>query len=468
MANDRERGAELTSQQQEKLRLIAQEIQDQRQVLETLLGGDVGWDAFVRATTTALRGNPFILTMPADSLVNACFHAAQDRLLPDGKQGAILPRYNSKTKRTEATWQPMYQGILLVAKKYAGVKNIDVELVFEGERFRSMKGTNPGIEHEQDVTKFDLDKIVAAYAVVWLTDGTYKSEVMDRASLEAAREASEAYKKGFATPWKGPFRGEMYRKTVVHRTWKWIPATGENAHIVQNAISRIEGEIAGMPQRDTLAEAGVKPRQIAAPDPIGNLAGVADMRGDMEEIIGQQLPTLHDRDAVEVWLMEPERHEWMMGLRRNQPKNYDRIRTLIEQHLAVVDPASRESGVDEVEGLPIVVPNRDAPGEWIAGDVRPRDGLTLPEAYVVAWRSVLTVDALRADPDLPDAMHRMNHPRLEGIADRGPAYERAALEAMRLVDAAKAWIVRQREKAAARAAKMSGTDDMRNEVASAK
>ena len=48
-------------------------------------------ERFTRVVMTAIHNNPKILDCVRLTLYNACMKAAQDGLLPDGREGAIVP-----------------------------------------------------------------------------------------------------------------------------------------------------------------------------------------------------------------------------------------------------------------------------------------------------------------------------------------------------------------------------------------
>src|SRR5580765_2547904 len=48
-------------------------------------------ERFIRVVLTAVQINADLLTVNRQSLWNSCLRAAQDGLLPDGREGAIVP-----------------------------------------------------------------------------------------------------------------------------------------------------------------------------------------------------------------------------------------------------------------------------------------------------------------------------------------------------------------------------------------
>ena len=62
-------------------------------------------ERFVRVLQTSVQQNPDLLKCSRRSLWNSAMKAAQDGLLPDGREGAIVPY------KGQAQWMPMIAGI---------------------------------------------------------------------------------------------------------------------------------------------------------------------------------------------------------------------------------------------------------------------------------------------------------------------------------------------------------------------
>src|SRR5215831_21161121 len=76
-------------------------------------------ERFTRVVMTAVQNNMKLLRCTRQSLFNACMKAAQDGLLPDGREGAIVPfgddeeggRGRRGAPVPTASWMPMIAGI---------------------------------------------------------------------------------------------------------------------------------------------------------------------------------------------------------------------------------------------------------------------------------------------------------------------------------------------------------------------
>ena len=118
-------------------------------------------ERFVRTVNTAIQLNPDLAAADRRSLMAACMKAAQDGLLPDGREGALVI-YNTKTKVQEngreverwvknVQWSPMVAGLMKKARNSGEIAGISASVVFRHDHFKLVKG---------DDERFDLFTIV--------------------------------------------------------------------------------------------------------------------------------------------------------------------------------------------------------------------------------------------------------------------------------------------------------------------
>jgi recombination protein RecT len=229
-----------------------------------LWGDEAAAGRFTRVALTAIQRKPELLDKDPQSLMGALMKAAEDRLLPDGREGALVVRWNSDSKQEEVAWQPMVYGIIAAAKRSGGVKTLEVEIAYKGEVFRVRKGDNPGIDHEYNPELVINGEEIAVYAIATLADGSKEREVMTRAQIEDVRAMSKMPNKG---PWAKSW-GEMARKTVIHRLAKRLPSMGEGDEAMQRVISRVEEEYPfGRGTRDVNPETGAVGAPVSTTPP---------------------------------------------------------------------------------------------------------------------------------------------------------------------------------------------------------
>lgn len=218
--------------------VASQEIVGLRSEFEKMLGDAVGVERFERAVLTAIQRDPALLSLPRDTLISAGLKAAQDRLLPDGREGTFLVRWNSKTRRKEVTWAPMIYGIVKIAKQYAGVRSLSCEVVYDGEPFRILLGDEMRIDHERIPGKVRNGAEIGCYAIATYADGAREREFMTAEQIAQVEAQSESAKAGVG-PWK-TWRGEMMRKSVIRRLSKKLPALDEGGERLRQVIERVD------------------------------------------------------------------------------------------------------------------------------------------------------------------------------------------------------------------------------------
>ncbi len=188
-------------------------------------------DRFSRVVKRAVQETPDLLQADLKSLYFACERAAQDKLMPDGKEG-FLSIYNTKTKVDgqevwikKVQWQPMILGLRKILANNGFM--ISAEIVYENDEFFYELGDTPAIIHRPKMTG-ERGKIVRAYAIATDKFGNKYREVMDMDELEKVHQAS---KQPNSNVWK-TWATEMYRKAVAKRLFKQLPLSDSFMEVI--------------------------------------------------------------------------------------------------------------------------------------------------------------------------------------------------------------------------------------------
>lgn len=193
--------------------------------LEDALPPTITPKRFVSVVMTALQNKPKLLECTFPSLWNACVRAAQDGLLPDGREGAIAPYGENKDgKRVAeiATWMPMIEGYRKKIFETGKVNAWEVNVVREKDEFEYELGDNAFIRHKPYMGPGAPGGIVGAYSIAKLLSGETVREVMSAFEINQIAAKSKAS----TGPWKdAAFVGEMSRKVVARRHYKQLPHT---------------------------------------------------------------------------------------------------------------------------------------------------------------------------------------------------------------------------------------------------
>jgi recombination protein RecT len=187
-----------------------------REQLKMALPTHISPEKFERVCTTAVQANPSLLDpqkVERRSLFGALVRAAQDGLLPDGREGAIVPF------KGKAQWMPMVAGIMVKVRRSGEIATWDAFPVYEKDEFDYLLGDRPQIHHRPFLDG-DPGQVVGAYSVVTFKDGTVSKDYLPRWRIEKARNQNPVGKNSLM--WT-TFYEEGAVKTVIRHHAKRLP-----------------------------------------------------------------------------------------------------------------------------------------------------------------------------------------------------------------------------------------------------
>ena len=274
---------------------LQRQLEQGRDQLRMALPAHIDAEKFQRTVMTAAQSNPDLLRADRQSLFTAMMKCAQDGLLPDGREAALVIFNNRVKNKDSGQWEsvqlvqymPMVYGLRKKILQSGEVRDITAKVVYLSEyqsgAFHYEEGSEATLRHKPDLLLTDADctdeKIVAAYSIATYMDGTKSYEVMTRAEINKVRQVSKTGAEGMtkrdgsAIPPKGPWVdwfGEMAKKTVMRRHAKTLPMSGDIldgaiedegderliAHGATSTLKAVEEEPrAALPSRDTPVEA---------------------------------------------------------------------------------------------------------------------------------------------------------------------------------------------------------------------
>lgn len=226
----------------------------------------VNVDRFTRVTLTALQQNPSIANGDRQSLYNAVVRCAQDGLLPDGKQAALVMFKNT------VQYMPMIGGLRNIAAKHGIAMATGV--VHKNDTFEYELGIQPSMRHLPAPLDQPRGEPIGAWAQAKDADGNVYLEVMGKEDIEKVRQVSRGKDGDLWTRWWG----EAARKTVGRRLFKSLPLTGlddRDASILDASDSDIDfdrttGEVRPAPEPTA-------PRKPSVFQRVAEQAGVTDV-----------------------------------------------------------------------------------------------------------------------------------------------------------------------------------------------
>lgn len=181
--------------------------------LKMALPQHVTVEKFSRVAMTAIQNNPDLLNCDRKSLFGAIVRLAQDGLLPDGREAALV-KFGQQVQA-----MPMIAGVLKKIRQSGDVSKVSAQVVYENDHFVVKYGFDEDVEHSPPALDKERGKPIGAYATAVLKDGSRLLEVMSLEEIEKVRNVSRAKGNG---PWVS-WWGEMARKTVMRRLSKRLP-----------------------------------------------------------------------------------------------------------------------------------------------------------------------------------------------------------------------------------------------------
>lgn len=281
-------------------RLITQIRSDEfREQVGLALPAHIRPERFIRATVTAIIQNPEVAIYP-ESLFQAAIKAAQDGLLPDGREAAFVVFKQDGEKKV--VYLPMVGGFRKIAAKHGFTLVADV--VHAGDYF-SWSKVPFRLEHVPELETAKQGEIICAYAVAFERGGYYVTapQVMNVTEIEKVRAVSRMRDAG---PWRDWWE-RMAAKTVARRLFHELPLTDleeVETRIVEQADVDAELPELGL----SAAEADVAARFAGALPPDDG----PDDRGDPDrsrsaEAFTAAVARLTALDAETDWLATAER-----------------------------------------------------------------------------------------------------------------------------------------------------------------
>lgn len=188
---------------------------------------------------------PALEVCTKDSIANALLKMAIQGLSVWKKQCDFIVYGNKLVCERE------YHGTIALALRTGRIAGIpNAEVIYESDifKYRIVNGRKEIVEHVQDLKNIDINKIIGAYAVVPLSDGTFYTEIM---TIQQIRQAwMQGAMKGQSGAHKN-FTDQMAKKTVISRALKlFISSSDDSALFDEDEAEPIPIE----DKRETLEE----------------------------------------------------------------------------------------------------------------------------------------------------------------------------------------------------------------------
>lgn len=251
---------------------LDQAIQANTQQFANALPAHIPVERFKRVVMTAISSNPDLAKADRRSLFNSAVKAAQDGLLPDGRDGALVV-YNTNVKVKDAQgdrwekvamvqWLPMIAGFRKKIRNSGQIADLWAEVVYAKDVFDYQLGLNRDLVHKPafQMSLKERGEIVAAYSVAKFKDGSTSFDVMSADEIwDVWRKASKQKdKEGRPTGMWKDYPSEAFKKTVVKRHAKQLPMSTDLDDLLRRDDDLYDFE--GKSDRESAAPAAPPPR----------------------------------------------------------------------------------------------------------------------------------------------------------------------------------------------------------------
>ena len=281
------------------------QLDQMRPEWQALFSSQQHLERFRRVVATAINNNPDLLDADRRSLFGAATMAAQDGLMPDGREGALVI-YNTKIKVGDreqwikaVRWMPMVAGVLKKIRQSGELLDISVQVAYAADHFTYQLGDDARITHIPNLDEEDRGELRFVYAIARTKDGGAYREVMSRKQVEQIKASSKSDK----GPWKSWYE-EMARKSVLRRLAKFLPS----GHEIEAMLVREEQEALAAPEAIPVTnlprlnssqakKAGEWEPMVAEIDALSSLEALGDWRAENEARV-KRLP---DAWQEQVW-----------------------------------------------------------------------------------------------------------------------------------------------------------------------
>ena len=189
--------------------------------LKNVLPCNISPKKFIQVVVTAVQNKPNLLDLNRASLFTACKTCAQDGLVPDGREAALVP-FKGQVK-----YMPMVAGVLKTIRNSGELGMIDACVVYEKDEYESWTDEKgPHFKHKKCYT--DRGNPILTYAYANTKDRFVYFEEIDENQMNKIEKTSKT-----TDVWKGPFRDEMKRKSALHRLSKRLPKSSDIEQVME-------------------------------------------------------------------------------------------------------------------------------------------------------------------------------------------------------------------------------------------
>lgn len=191
------------------------------------LGTAVPSERFTRIAVTAIKADPNLANLDRASLFKAIMQSAQDGLVLDGKEAAVIPF------KGKAQYLPMVAGLIKKMRQHTDFANLSHGIIYSAEvesgAFEYVKGDDEYLNHKPMIFG-DRGEPLGAYAIVTTKDGQKFRAVLTKQDIEKRLAV------GNNSPAKQQWKEEFWIKTAIKAVYKIAPNSGDQAGVLDQVF----------------------------------------------------------------------------------------------------------------------------------------------------------------------------------------------------------------------------------------
>jgi len=184
--------------------------------------------------------NVYLRKSTTDSILKSVLNISQVGLTlnPVAKEAFLIPRWDKTSQKVQCVLEPSYVGLVKLLTDAGSVTSINTQLVYKEDDFEINLASDNPVRHIPDLT--ERKTIMGVYSIARLLTGEKQVEWMEISEVNKIRDTSDSYKawkedNSKHSIWNSSY-GEMCRKTVLKRIYKYLPRTNK-MKFVDNAVA---------------------------------------------------------------------------------------------------------------------------------------------------------------------------------------------------------------------------------------
>ncbi len=257
-----------------KTKFVKQIVKKLQPTLENTLPKHITPERIMRVVVNAFSTTPKLVECEPFTLVRAILQSSMLGLEPNTplQEAALIPfkqtdRNHPNYDKLEVQFQPMYMGLMKLARQSAEIASWVVAGVYEGDEFVYEEQLRETVFKHKRQFEGERGKLRLVYSKVYFKDPNIPPsiEIMTRADIDIVKKSSKTSgwdrnKKVFTPPEWSPWvqhEEAMWKKSVIKRHCKMLPRSIELPGAVDTLAKAIElDNLAKAIELDNQAEIG--------------------------------------------------------------------------------------------------------------------------------------------------------------------------------------------------------------------